>query len=327
MLAGMIQSPSVYDPVEHEPDATDRRNFVLARMVEEGYLLPERAAAFADKPVRADPFEVGLNFPAKTGYFLDYVRRELIDEYDEATVFGGGLQVRTTLDSEMQRYAEEAVANRLNDPGGPEAALVAIDPRDGAVRAMYGGENFRVSGEPRDRRRRIGPAGRVGVQGVHARRRDGAGLRPQRALERAVADHDRGPRVLHERTAVGALERERLGERDLHAALGDEPLGEHGLRAGRLRGDARGDRGRRPSDGDRVRPPARVLDHARDAVRQPARDDDRVRDARRARWRHRRPRSNGWRRRTARRTWRSTSAGSRCSTRTTPTSSPTRSRP
>ena len=145
MLAGMIQSPSTYDPVDHEPEATERRNFVLSQMVEEGYLLPERAAGFADKPVRADPLEVGLNFPAKTGYFLDYTRRALIEEYGEATVFGGGLQVTTTLDSEMQRYAEEAVANRLNDPGGPEAALVAIDPRDGAVRAMYGGENFRIS--------------------------------------------------------------------------------------------------------------------------------------------------------------------------------------
>ena len=145
MLAGMIQSPSTYDPVEHEPEATDRRDFVLSQMVEEGYLAPERAEVFAAKPVRADPIEVGLNFPAKTGYFLDYTRRALIEEYDEETVFGGGLQVTTTLDSEMQRYAEEAVANRLNDPGGPQAALVAIDPRDGAVRAMYGGENFRVS--------------------------------------------------------------------------------------------------------------------------------------------------------------------------------------
>ena len=145
LLAGMIQSPSTYDPIDYEPEATDRRNFALRQMVEEGYLAPERAAAFADKPVRADPIEVGLNFPAKTGYFLDYVRRTLIDEYSEAAVFGGGLQVRTTLDADMQRYAEEAVANRLNDPGGPEAALVAIDPRDGGVRAMYGGSNFRVS--------------------------------------------------------------------------------------------------------------------------------------------------------------------------------------
>jgi penicillin-binding protein 1A len=145
MLAGMIQSPSTYDPVDHEPEATERRNYVLTQMVEEAYLAPERAAAFSDKRVKADPFEVGLNFPAKTGYFLDHVRRSLIDEYDEAAVFGGGLQVRTTLDPDMQRAAEEAVANRLNDPGAPEAALVAIDPRDGGVRAMYGGSNFRTS--------------------------------------------------------------------------------------------------------------------------------------------------------------------------------------
>ena len=45
----------------------------------------------------------------------------------------------------MQRAAEQAVANRLNDPGGPEAALVAIDPSNGGVLAMYGGSNFDVS--------------------------------------------------------------------------------------------------------------------------------------------------------------------------------------
>jgi penicillin-binding protein 1A len=69
----------------------------------------------------------------------------LLDEYDEGLVFGGGLQVTTTLDSQMQRYAEEAVANQLDTPGDPAAAVVAIDPRNGAVRAMYGGKNFAVS--------------------------------------------------------------------------------------------------------------------------------------------------------------------------------------
>ena len=57
-------------------------------------------------------------------------------------MFGGGLQVTTTLDPQMQHYAEEAVANRLPSPGDPAAAVVAIDPRNGAVRAMYGGKNF-----------------------------------------------------------------------------------------------------------------------------------------------------------------------------------------
>jgi membrane peptidoglycan carboxypeptidase len=145
LLAGMIQSPSYYDPVEQEEAALERRNYVLEQMASEGYLTPERAAQLEGRKIKVDPIEVGLNFPAKLGYFLDYTRRDLIGRYTEGQVFSGGLRVKTTLDSQMQRYAEEAVANRLDTPGDPAAALVAIDPRNGAVRAMYGGKNFDVS--------------------------------------------------------------------------------------------------------------------------------------------------------------------------------------
>ena len=145
LLAGMIQSPSYYDPVEEEQAARDRRNFVLQQMANEGYLTQERADQLGAKDIKVDPIEVGLNFPAKLGYFLDYTRRELIAKYGEGQVFGGGLQVTTTLDSDMQRFAEEAVAKRLPTPGDPAAAVVAIDPRDGAVLAMYGGKNFNTS--------------------------------------------------------------------------------------------------------------------------------------------------------------------------------------
>ena len=145
MLAGMIRSPSYYDPVEQEEAALERRNYVLEQMASEGYLTRERAAQLEGRTIKVDPIEVGLNFPAKLGYFLDYTRRDLIDRYSEGQVFSGGLRVTTTLDSQMQRYAEEAVANRLDTPGDPAAALVAIDPRNGAVRAMYGGKNFDVS--------------------------------------------------------------------------------------------------------------------------------------------------------------------------------------
>ena len=89
--------------------------------------------------------------------------------------------------------------------------------------------------------------------------------------------------MLHGRSTVGALERERLGERDVHAALGDHSLGEHGVRAGRVRGHPEGDRRRRRPDGDQVPARARVLDHARDPGRHAARDDERLRDARRPR--------------------------------------------
>ena len=145
LLAGMIQSPSYYDPVDQEEAALERRNYVLEQMASEGYLTPERAAQLETREIKVDPIEVGLNFPGKLGYFLDYTRRSLLDRYDEGLVFGGGLQVTTTLDSQMQRFAEEAVASHLDTPGDPAAAVVAIDPRDGAVRAMYGGKNFAVS--------------------------------------------------------------------------------------------------------------------------------------------------------------------------------------
>ena len=145
LLAGMVQSPSFYDPVEHEPEAKERRDYVLEQMASEGYLTAERAAQLEARPIKVDPIEVGLNFPGKLGYFLDYTRRDLISTYGEGQVFGGGLQVTTTLDPQMQRYAEEAVASRLPSPGDPAAAVVAIDPRNGAVRAMYGGKNFAIS--------------------------------------------------------------------------------------------------------------------------------------------------------------------------------------
>ena len=142
MLAGLIATPSTYDPVEDPDGAKERRNYVLDQMVDEGYLTAERAAAMADIDVTTNEIEIGLNFPSKLGYFLDHTRRELTRTYGESKVFGGGLQVTTTLDSDMQRMAEEAVAGRLPLPEDPDAALVAIDPRDGGIRAMYGGRNF-----------------------------------------------------------------------------------------------------------------------------------------------------------------------------------------
>ena len=68
-----------------------------------------------------------------------------MDEYGAARVFGGGLRVTTTIDLELQDLARKAIARHLTDPEGPSAALVAIDPRDGAILAMVGGNNYRRS--------------------------------------------------------------------------------------------------------------------------------------------------------------------------------------
>jgi penicillin-binding protein 1A len=141
-LAGLISSPSLFDPIDHPIDAEIRRNYVLDRMAALGTLSPERAASLKLQDVRTHPSDGNLSFPPKLGYFLDYTKRALIAKYDEAQVFGGGLKVITGLDPQMQAAAEEAVAARLDTPGDPEAAVVAIDPATGEVRAMYGGRNW-----------------------------------------------------------------------------------------------------------------------------------------------------------------------------------------
>jgi penicillin-binding protein 1A len=144
-LAGLISSPSLFDPIDHPADAKIRRDYVLDRMAALGTITSERAAQLTLQDVRTHPSDGNLSFPPKLGHFLDYTKRTLIAKYDEAQVFGGGLKVITGLDPQMQAAVEEAVAARLNTPGDPEAAVVAIDPATGEVRAMYGGRNWNKS--------------------------------------------------------------------------------------------------------------------------------------------------------------------------------------
>jgi hypothetical protein len=78
-------------------------------------------------------------------YFTNYVEQQLIDRYGSGRVFGGGLRVNTTIDLDVQRIARQAITKWLTDPNGPSAALVAVDPRNGKVLAMIGGNNYRKS--------------------------------------------------------------------------------------------------------------------------------------------------------------------------------------
>jgi membrane peptidoglycan carboxypeptidase len=73
------------------------------------------------------------------------VTDQLVARYGAEKVFGGGLEVTTTIDLDLQDRAREAVEQVLRDPSGPAAALVAIDPHTGAVKAMFGGTNFHRS--------------------------------------------------------------------------------------------------------------------------------------------------------------------------------------
>jgi len=145
LLAGVIRSPDFYGRREHAASAKVRRDFVLQAMVDRGWLTAKDGrAAMARK--------LGVSWAAKrqgianskAPFFLEKVRQYLVARYGAEAVNLGGLRVKTTLDMNLQKLANDTVTRTLNDPAhDPKAALVSIDPRSGAVRAMYGGRSFK----------------------------------------------------------------------------------------------------------------------------------------------------------------------------------------
>jgi penicillin-binding protein 1A len=145
LLAGVIRSPEFYGRREHATSAKARRNYILQAMVDRGWLTAKQGrAAIASR--------LGINWTtskrqgianSEAPHFLEKVRQYLVDRYGPEAVNLGGLRVRTTLDLAMQKQAEQTVDRALGQRGDPRAALVAIDPRTGAVRAMYGGRDFK----------------------------------------------------------------------------------------------------------------------------------------------------------------------------------------
>lgn len=147
-LAGLIAAPSASDPLLHPERALARRNLVLRQMAEEGYLTQAAAAAAEAEPLQLQGEQRwGAQF--RFAYFVTELERQLLDDPRLGTtatdrfnaLYRGGLTVHTTLDPLIQTAAEAAVADVIGDEG-PAAALVAIEPRTGAVRALVGGRDF-----------------------------------------------------------------------------------------------------------------------------------------------------------------------------------------
>jgi penicillin-binding protein 1A len=141
LLAGMIASPSLYDPIENPKKAEERRNLVLLRMFEQDMITK---AQYDEAVRRSLPDEDQVDPPdveSAQPYFTTWMTEHLVDQYSASVVFGGGLKVRTTIDPELQAAAEQAIAGRLAGIG-PSASLVAIDNDTGKVKAMVGGTDF-----------------------------------------------------------------------------------------------------------------------------------------------------------------------------------------
>jgi len=122
MIAGLPRNSSGYSPYVHPVAAKERRDTVLYKMWELGYITEEEYETARNKPVKTAPFE---REPSKAPYFAEYVRKVLIRRYGSEKVFRGGLEVHTTLDLRLQKMADDAVTWGLNrlDEVVPTAAF------------------------------------------------------------------------------------------------------------------------------------------------------------------------------------------------------------
>ncbi|MFH0810886.1 MAG: PBP1A family penicillin-binding protein [Pseudomonadota bacterium] len=154
LIAGLPQYPSVYSPRANPRLAVKRRHSVLLNMHKRGFISKKQLLLADQEPIRlARPRPPEAGAP----YFVESVRRLLEDKLGQNALYKGGLSIYTTLDTKMQAAAEEAVRTgmaRLDErilkrypesKTAPQVALVAIDPRNGEIRAMVGGRDYKVS--------------------------------------------------------------------------------------------------------------------------------------------------------------------------------------
>jgi penicillin-binding protein 1A len=135
LLAGLPQAPSDYDPFHRPTEALRRRDQVLRAMLDNGAITAtEYAKAKTQRKLILTP---GRRYTRiREPYFFTFVEDQLQKEYGANTVRSGGLQVYTTIDPRLQRAATSAIKRVLTYRTDPSAAIVAIDPRTGAIRAM-----------------------------------------------------------------------------------------------------------------------------------------------------------------------------------------------
>ena len=153
LIAGVIQSPYNHSPFNNPERARERRNVVLRAMADADYITPDAAERASREPVTV--FARALENEAP--YFVDYLAEVLESGFPGIAAKPGVLDIYTTLDLNLQRYAHDALSTGLTRVDavlarrkrGPrrvaQAALVALDPRTGEILAMIGGRSYNQS--------------------------------------------------------------------------------------------------------------------------------------------------------------------------------------
>ena len=141
LLAGIIQSPSAYNPKYFPENALFRRNVVLEKMAQEGYISEQQMREGVKQALPAPNAISPPTLDAKAPYFTAFVRQQLLERYGPSKAFFGGLRIKSTLDLRLQEKAEEAVNSYLGYTPAT-ASVVVIDNSNAGIKAMVGGPDF-----------------------------------------------------------------------------------------------------------------------------------------------------------------------------------------
>ena len=151
LLAGIPRSPKYYSPFKSPQSAVGRRAYVLNRMAAAGII----SRAQADEAKRTPlPFDLSVKTGGPAPYFIEYVRQKVDERFGSSILYSGGLNIYTSINDDLQSYAEQAVAegilniesrHKRHVRSPLQAALLAIEPATGRIRAMVGGRDFSQS--------------------------------------------------------------------------------------------------------------------------------------------------------------------------------------
>lgn len=160
-IAGITQNPSKWDPVRHPENNIKRRNFVLSRMLENGYITKKEHDDAVNTPLeaymRVSEQSPGCGSAGISAYFCEYVVKDLLQDESwgknredrTAQLYRGGLIIHTTINTARQQQAYDAVVKNqpVDDPSQIQASLVSIEPSTGNVQAMVQNTRYGIPNE------------------------------------------------------------------------------------------------------------------------------------------------------------------------------------
>lgn len=142
LIAGLQKAPSINSPFKNPDRAKARRNIVLRKMYENRFITKDEYQMSLDAPLPVKPFYRKFEAP----YFVEHLRQQLEARYGD-TIYTSGMRIYSTIDKDMQDLAEQSLKKGISDiekrvKKGVQGAIIAVDLKDGSIKAMVGGTDF-----------------------------------------------------------------------------------------------------------------------------------------------------------------------------------------